>query len=537
MMSFCHDHILRRPGHLFESWSLAWDGLRLFSLIPNPPKKRYDNRDMVDSFQIRPGSLRGNCISRRRFLADTVRWAGTISLVSVAGSVGIPFQSSYPELSSLAFPKAFTSADEMLLEEIEKASFLFFWEQVDPVVGVVKDRSLANSSDPRGIGSIAATGFGLTALCIADERGWMAKKKLEERVRTTLRFFAKRAQHQHGFFYHWMNVHTAAREFNSEISSIDTAILLCGVLVCCAHFKDAEIRDLATQIYERVDWPWMLNGGMQLSHGWRPETGFIPGRWDVYCELMMIYLLGLGSSTHPLPAEIWESWTRPQFEYEGERFIGSYAPLFVHQYSQAWFDFRGKRDAHADFFENSTIATRVHKEWCLSLAKEFPDYSEDLWGITASDSAHGYTVWGGPPRMGPIDGTIVPAAAGGSLPFLPQDTLRVLRTIREQHGKRVWRRYGFVDAFNPLTGWVDPDVIGLNVGITLLMAENARTGFVWDTFMKNEEARRGMDRAGFEPGRAADHGGMEVLQMLRRATGQSLTSLRAEKDFAREELA
>jgi hypothetical protein len=457
----------------------------------------------MNSFQVRRGSGGGSNVSRRKFLASAVRWGGVISLASVAGAAEFPFPSPCLRLSSLAFPATFSSTDDALLEEIEKASFLFFWEQVDPVVGVVKDRSLANSSDPREIGSIAATGFGLTALCIADKRGWMATKKLEERVRTTLRFFAKHAQHQHGFFYHWMNVHTAAREFNSEISSIDTAILLCGVLVCRAHFNDPEIRDLATQIYERVDWPWMLNGGMQLSHGWRPESGFIPNRWDVYCELMMIYLLGLGSPTHPLPTGTWESWTRPAFDYEGEKFIGSHAPLFVHQYSQAWFDFRGKQDAHADFFENSAIATRVHRKWCLSLAKEFPDYTEDLWGITASDSAHGYVAWGGPPQMGPIDGTIVPAAAGGSLPFLPEDTLRVMRTIREHHGNRVWRRYGFVDAFNPLTGWVDPDVIGINVGITLLMAENARTGFVWDAFMKNEEARRGMERAGFKPSQTA----------------------------------
>jgi hypothetical protein len=271
------------------------------------------------------------------------------------------------------------------------------------------------------------------------------------------------------------------------------------VLSCRTHFDDVEVRDLATQIYERVDWPWMLNGEKTLTHGWRPESGFISSRWDTYSEFMMIYLLGLGSPSHPLPADSWDAWKRPIFEYEGERFVGSHAPLFVHQYSQAWFDFRGKRDRYADFFENSVIATRVHKKWCLSLAKQFPDYTEDLWGITASDSAHGYTVWGGPPPMGPIDGTIVPSAAGGSLSFLPTDTMRVLRTIREQHGKRVWSRYGFADAFNPLRNWVGPDVIGINVGITMLMAENARTGFVWDTFMKNEDARRGMERAGFKP--------------------------------------
>ena len=176
----------------------------------------------------------------------------------------------------------------------------------------------------------------------------------------------------------------------------------------------------------------------------------------------------------------------------------SFAPLFVHQYSQAWFDFRDKRDRYADYFKNSIIATEVHRRFCLDLASQFPDYSEDLWGITASDSPKGYVIWGGPPATGPIDGTVVPCATGGSLPFLPQETIRVLHTIKNRYGNRAWNRYGFVDAFNPLTNWYDTDVVGIDTGITMLMAENARTGFVWETFMKNPEAKRGMQRAGFK---------------------------------------
>jgi hypothetical protein len=455
-------------------------------------------------YKIQSAADRGTekSLSRRGFLARAAHWGGAISLASVFGPFTTPISRPYSRFSSPALSGTLSSGDETLLEEVEKASFLFFWEQVNPHLGLVKDRTQRNGPDPRQVASIAATGFGLTALCIADRRGWVPSQKLKERVRSTLRFFSQRAEHQHGFFYHWMNIHTADREFKSEISSIDSALLLCGVLCCRTHFDDAEIRDLATHIYERVDWPWMLNGEKTLTHGWRPESGFIASRWDSYCELMMIYLLGLGSPTHPLPADTWDAWKRPIFEYEGLRFVGSSAPLFVHQYSQAWFDFRGKHDRYADFFENSAIATRVHKKWCLSLAKSFPDYTEDLWGITASDSAHGYTVWGGPPLMGPVDGTVVPSAAGGSLPFLPADTLRVLHTIRERHAKRVWSRYGFADAFNPLRNWVGPDVIGINVGILMLMAENVRTGFVWDIFMKNEDARRGMERAGFKPNAA-----------------------------------
>jgi hypothetical protein len=186
------------------------------------------------------------------------------------------------------------------------------------------------------------------------------------------------------------------------------------------------------------------------------------------------------------------------FEYDGMRYIGSFAPLFVHQYSQAWFDFRGRRDKYADYFQNSVTATEVHRRFCLELGKQFPDYSDDLWGITASDSEHdGYVTWGGPPATGPIDGTVVPGAAGGSLPFLPTATMRVLKTIRQRY-PLAWSKYGFVNAFNPLTNWYDSDVIGIDTGIILLMAENLRTGFVWDTFMKTAEAQRGMQRAGLK---------------------------------------
>ena len=175
----------------------------------------------------------------------------------------------------------------------------------------------------------------------------------------------------------------------------------------------------------------------------------------------------------------------------------------MHQYSQAWFDFRGKRDRYADYFQNSVIATEVHRRFCLELGKQFPDYSDDLWGITASDSQYGYVAWGGPPEMGPIDGTVVPSAPGGSLPFLTDATLRVLRNIRARYGDGAFSKYGFVNAFNPLKGWYDKDVVGIDTGITLLMAENVRTGFVWDTFMRSPEARRGMERAGFKAYKAA----------------------------------
>jgi len=207
----------------------------------------------------------------------------------------------------------------------------------------------------------------------------------------------------------------------------------------------------------------------------------------------------VGSATHPLPTEAWNAWKRTTFEYDGIRYIGTFAPLFIHQYSQAWFDFRNKRDRYANYFQNSILATEAHRQFCLDLSKQFPDYSDDLWGITASDSRNGYVAWGGPPETGPIDGSVVPCATAGSLPFLPEATMRVQRNIKSRYGEKAWTQYGFVDAFNPLNDWYDTDVVGIDTGITLVMAENARTSFIWDTFMKNPEAKRGMDRAGFKP--------------------------------------
>lgn len=388
--------------------------------------------------------------------------------------------------------------DDKFLDDLERANFQFFWEQSDPQTGLVKDRSNTRTNDTSKAASMAATGFGLTAICIAEKRGYVSHSDARLRVIQALSFIWHKLPTHRGFFYHFANINTGERIWDSEVSSVDTAMLLCGALTCHAHFEDRDIRELSHAIFDRVEWNWLSEDTSLLSHGWTPEMGFIPYRWDYYSELMMMYLLGLGSSTHPIKTETWTAWKRTEFEYGGLRYIGSFAPLFVHQFSQAWFDFRGKRDSYADYFQNSAIATEVHRRFCVELNERFSDYSNALWGITASDSARGYVVWGGPPAMGPIDGTVAPAASAGSLPFLPAAAMRVLRTIRE-HYPKAWCRYGFVDAFNPLTDWYDSDVIGIDTGITMLMAENLRSGFVWDTFMKNPEAQRGMTNAGFKP--------------------------------------
>ena len=398
----------------------------------------------------------------------------------------------------LPSPKNLSNTDDELLEELEKASFKFFWEQAHPETGLVLDRCHASAPVTSVLGSIAATGFGLTALCIGEKRGFVSRPAAETRALSTLRFLWKKLPNHRGFFYHFGNVNTGERLWDSEASSVDTAILLCGILTCRQHFMHTEIRQLALEIFNRVDWNWLSEDTPILPHGWTPESGFLQYRWGDYSEMMMMYLLGLGSSSHALPPDAWNAWKRTTFEYDGIRYIGSFAPLFIHQYSQAWFDFRGKRDRYADYFQNSILATDAHRRFCLDLAIQFPNYSDDLWGITASDSPKGYVVWGGPPATGPIDGTVVPCATAGSLPFLPEATMRVLRTIKNRYGTKAWTQYGFIDAFNPLTNWYDTDVVGIDIGISMVMAENARTSFVWNTFMKNPEAQRGMERAGFK---------------------------------------
>jgi hypothetical protein len=442
-------------------------------------------------------------LSRRQLLGNIGKaavlapFSGALSAFGQAAAVK-------PAPSVKAPGSPFSPEDDQLLDELERLTCCYFFEQASTETGLVKDRCNARkaASDNGIVASIAATGFGLTALCIGDMRGYISRSEARDRVLTTLKFLHDKLPNHRGFFYHFANINTGERVWDSEISSIDTAILMCGILTCRTHFRDTDITLLAHSISNRVEWTWLSEDTSLLSHGWLPEVGFLPYRWDYYNEMMMMYLLGMGSPTYALRPEAWDAWKRIPFDYEGMRYIGSFAPLFVHQYSQAWFDFRGKRDKYADYFQNSITATRVHRRFCMELGRQFPDFGADLWGVTASDSPNGYVVWGGPPSTGPIDGTVAPHAAGGSLPFLPQETMQVLRTIRNRY-PQTWSCYGFVDALNPLKNWYDTDVVGIDAGITMVMAENARTGYIWKVFMENPEAQRGMQLAGFKPYKAS----------------------------------
>ena len=396
-------------------------------------------------------------------------------------------------------------ADEDLLDDLSRRAFRYFWEQADGRTGLALDRT-RNSGDrtpgrSREVASLASTGFALTALSIGWHREWRAPAEITERVRSTLRYLANEQEHERGWFYHFVDTHTGERVWKSELSTIDTALLLAGVLTAQQCFaRDAEIARMAQEIYERVDFPWMLDPSTNcLRMGWQPESGFLRALWSEYRENLILSLLAIASPTHPIPVSTWYAFLRDPVIFEQYRFVNA-GPLFTHQYSHAWIDFRNLRDGppvQCDYFRNSAVATLAHRDYCLSLRGMFPGYTENIWGISPSDSDIGYLGWGGFSRRD-LDGTVVPCASAGSLMFTPQVSLAALRTMRDRFGELVYGRYGFSDSFHPLTLWVDPDVVGIDVGITLLSAENLRTGSVWNWFRAQPNVRRAMGRI-FEP--------------------------------------
>jgi hypothetical protein len=234
---------------------------------------------------------------------------------------------------------AISPEDDAFLEDLSRRTFLFFWEQADPRTGIIRDRARTDGSPPnersRDIGSIASVGFGLAGMCIAAERSWLPRAQVLDRTRATVRFFAEQMEQEHGWYYHFVNLYTGAREWKSELSSIDTALLLAGVLTVRRCFADdTAIAQHADRIYRRVDFRWMLAGHPTLlAHGWKPESGFLRAKWDHYCELMILYLLAIGSPTHAIPVESWRAWSRPAMTFDQYQYVSGPDPLFVHQYS------------------------------------------------------------------------------------------------------------------------------------------------------------------------------------------------------------
>jgi len=424
-----------------------------------------------------------------------------------------------------------------LLDTLEERTFHYFWNLTNPANGLTPDRSPTPS-----FSSIAAVGFALTAYPIGAERGYITRAQAAARTLTTLQFFwtatqdssASGATGYHGFFYHFLDMNTGKRYQTVELSTIDTALLLAGVLFCQSYFANATdtsevaIRRLADSIYRRTDWQWAAPRPPVVALGWHPEagTGFLPYDWRGYNEAMILYLLALGSPTHPVDTAAWSGWTSA---YQWGTFFGQshvgFAPLFGHQYSHVWIDFRGIRDAYMqahgiDYFENTRRATYAQQAYAAANPGGWTGYSDRVWGLTASDGPgdvtltlggrqrqfHGYWARGASFTETPDDGTLAPTAAGGSIPFAPEIAVPALWAMRQTYGTSLFSTYGFRDAFNPTftqssaAGWFDVDYLGIDQGPIVAMTENYRTGLVWRVMRTNPYIVRGLCRAGFTGG-------------------------------------
>ncbi|MGV3772734.1 MAG: glucoamylase family protein [Verrucomicrobiales bacterium] len=419
-------------------------------------------------------------------------------------------------LTAVATPTPFPN-DDAFLDFVQRCSFLYFWYETNPANGLIRDRSR-----PGAFCSIAANGFGMTALIIGVERGWITRQEAANRILLTLQTFYRGKQGPEasgvmgykGWFYHFLDMNTGHRFKEVELSSIDTALLLAGMLDARGYFNDSspqekKIRQLVGAIYNRIDWTWMLNGADALSMGWHPESGFIPARWNGYNEAMILNILGLGAGKNPLSPKTWEAWTST-YQWKtnyGEAYL-EFAPMFGHQYSHCWIDFRGVADDYMqgkgiDYFENSRRATLAQQKYVIENPRKFIGYAADCWGLTACDGPgfgkfQAYSARGGPPPEND-DGTIAPTAVGGSLPFAPEICLPTLRNFYGKYREQLWTGYGFIDAFNLTANWWDPEILGIDQGPIVIMIENYRTGSVWKRFMKSPEVVKGMKRAGFKP--------------------------------------
>ncbi|MEP7010300.1 MAG: glucoamylase family protein [Acidobacteriota bacterium] len=435
------------------------------------------------------------------------------------------------------------ATDEAFLDDVAHRTFLYFWELADPHTGLIPDRW-----PTRSFASVAATGFGLTAYPIGAERGWITREAASERTLKTLRFLAAAPVGDapagmtayHGFYYHFLDLSTGRRFETVELSTVDTALLLAGVMFAGEYFdgsdpQEQEIRQLAERLYDGADWTWAQPRPPSIVLGWHPESGFIHSDWRGYNEAMLVYLMALGSTTHPVGDDAWGEWTSRYkvADFEGQRYL-QFAPLFGHHYSHVWIDFRGIadpaiRNAGLDYFENSRRATLAQRAWAIRNPRSWKGLGADVWGVSACDGPADVELpYGNETRrfwtyagrgVGADfvldDGTIAPTAAGGSVPFAPEVAIPALRAMSERYGAPLYGRYGFVDAFNPSwdysaklhhghrvpgVGWFDTDWLGIDQGPLLAMIENYRSGLIWKTMRKNPHLRRGLTRAGFAGG-------------------------------------
>jgi hypothetical protein len=378
--------------------------------------------------------------------------------------------------------------DAALLDAVARRTFDYFWLEANPENGLVKDRSTTNSPS-----SIAAVGFGLSAIPVAVERGWVSREEGYVRALTTLQTFATGGVEGHrGFFYHFVDMNMGRRAGQSELSSIDTTLFIAGALTVGQYFPDSEVSALAQQLYEAADWPWMMAGGETVSMGWLPESGFLSARWAHFDEGLLLYVLGIGSPTHPLSPESWHAIHRPV--RDGYIYLPA-ETLFVYQYPLAWLDLRHLEDDYANYAVNAAKACERNRAFAVAQQGAFATYREDVWGLSASDGPFGYRAYGAAP--GNHDGTVAPYAPLGCLPFTPEISVQALRGMLREYGSLVWRRYGLVSAINEDQAWYSSEHIGIDQGIILLMIENYRSGLVWELFMAHEAVRRVLGLIGF----------------------------------------
>jgi len=396
-------------------------------------------------------------------------------------------------------PTSSGRSDDEFLDLLERRAFLYFWWETNPTNGLTRDRGRNfRSSEEAESASVAAVGFALSAYVVGVERGWVTRAEALERARITFRSFADGfVMHRHGFFPHFVNYFTGKPDRDTEISTIDTALLVAGMITAMEYFGDSGLVAMGRRIFERIDWPASRGSDPHfVSHGWRQDGAMLSSRWGSTTEGLLIYLLALGSPTWPLPAESWYALNRNLGEAYGYRFVGEngFQSMFRFQYPALWYDFRGKLDrAGVDYFENATRAALAMRAYCIDLAQRFPDsYSPEAWGLSAADGpGNAYMIYGFPPGepFSPADGSIVPYAIAGSVPFLPQHAIRALRRLYDHHHE-AWGKYGLADSINPTLGFTARDMIGIDAGTILLGIENHRSGLIWNLFMRNPWIRR-----------------------------------------------
>ena len=380
--------------------------------------------------------------------------------------------------------------DALFIDTVAQVTFDYFWHEANPENGLVKDRSTDASP-----ASIAAVGFGLTALPIAADRGWISEEAAYERALITLEAFTNGSvAGEHGFFYHFVDMDTGQRVWESELSSIDTALLVAGALTVAQYFPETEVAALAQQLYADVEWTWMVNQRGFVSMGWTPENGFLGASWDHFDESLLLYVLAIGSPTHPIPADIWAQWQRP-VSISGEYIYLPGEPLFVYQYPLAWLDLRDREDAYANYVNNTTRACERQRDFTARREDRVKSYQHGVWGISASDGPDGYRAYGASDAN--HDGTIAPYASAACLPFTPEASLTSMRALLLHYGDQVWREYGFVSAINVDEDWVSSDHIGIDQGVILLMIANYQDATVWDLFMENDDIQQALTAMGF----------------------------------------